>query len=54
MYFVLSFFSLFEFSEFEQSYPHISFFSASVLKDYLEAEQQNEYKVPVVEVNNKK
>jgi hypothetical protein len=40
--------------EFEEAYPGISFQSATVLKDYLEAEQQNEYKVPVIELNNKK
>ena len=40
--------------EFENEYAAISSHSSTVLKDYLEAEQMNEYKVPVIEIKNKK
>ena len=42
-------------SELQKSYSKISAISSSVIKIYLEADQQlQDYKVPVIEMNNKK
>lgn len=40
--------------EIKREYDRVASHGFNVLKEYLEAEQQNEYKVPVIEIKNKK